>query len=77
MAYVTPQAQILNLYGSTEFKRTVDSSCANTIEIILFGQIIGYSYEIIYKWSAQNKIADALSRIHNSLALRMTITTPR
>jgi hypothetical protein len=39
-------------------------------------KLMGYSYEIVYKPGAQNKVADALSRVHESPATFLAITVP-
>jgi hypothetical protein len=39
-------------------------------------KLLGYSYEIIYKPGAQNRVADALSRLHEPPAHCLTITIP-
>lgn len=38
--------------------------------------MLGYSYEIIYKPGAQNRVADALSRVHDPLPQLRAITVP-
>jgi len=39
-------------------------------------KLLGYSYEIVYKPGAQNKVADVLSRIHDTLAQCLGFTVP-
>lgn len=39
-------------------------------------KLLGYSYEIIYKPGAQNRVADALSRVHGPSPQLMVITVP-
>lgn len=39
-------------------------------------KLLGYSYEIIYKTSAQNRVADALSRVHEPTSQLLAITIP-
>jgi hypothetical protein len=39
-------------------------------------KILGYSYEILYKPGAQNRVADALSRIHENPSQCLVITVP-
>ncbi|CAJ2641599.1 unnamed protein product [Trifolium pratense] len=39
-------------------------------------KLLGYSYEIIYKPGAQNRVADALSRVHENPSQCQTITIP-
>ncbi|KAK2407034.1 hypothetical protein QL285_042695 [Trifolium repens] len=39
-------------------------------------KLLGYSYEIIYKPGAQNRVADALSRVHEAAPHCLTITIP-
>jgi hypothetical protein len=37
---------------------------------------LGYSYQIVYKPGPQNKVADALSRVHSITAQHLAITVP-
>lgn len=39
-------------------------------------KLLGYSYDIVYKPRAQNKVADALSRVHDPTPQLMAITVP-
>ncbi|KAK2387384.1 hypothetical protein QL285_061173 [Trifolium repens] len=39
-------------------------------------KLLGYSYEIVYKPGAQNRVADALSRVHGTPLECMVITIP-
>lgn len=39
-------------------------------------KLLGYTYEIVYKPGAQNRVADALSRIHEPTAELLAITIP-
>jgi hypothetical protein len=39
-------------------------------------KLLGYSYEILYKPGAQNRVADALSRVHENPSQCMVITIP-
>jgi hypothetical protein len=39
-------------------------------------KILGYSYEILYKPGAQNRVVDALSRIHENPSQCLVITVP-
>lgn len=39
-------------------------------------KLLGYSYEIVYKPGAQNRVADALSRMHEHIPQCFTITIP-
>lgn len=39
-------------------------------------KLLGYSYEIVYKPGAQNKVADVLSRMHETVSQCFTITIP-
>lgn len=39
-------------------------------------KLLGYSYDIIYKPDAQNKVIDALSRVHDTPAVCLALTIP-
>jgi hypothetical protein len=39
-------------------------------------KLLGYSYEIVYKPGAHNRVADALSRVHEVPPQCLTITVP-
>jgi hypothetical protein len=40
-------------------------------------KLLGYSYEILYKPGGQNRVADALSRMHDTEAVCLSITIPQ
>lgn len=39
-------------------------------------KLLGYSYKIVHKPGAQNRVADALSRVHDLLPQLLTINVP-
>jgi hypothetical protein len=66
------------IYTDQRSLRELMTQVIQTLEQQFYlSKLLGYSYEILYKPGGQNRVADALSRMHDTEAVCLSITIPQ